>query len=517
MTKSIAKAAGIVLMMNLASKVLGFVRETVIANKFGASGLTDAYLVAYTLPYFLQAILGFALVTTVVPVLTKYLVQEDYDEAWHVASTIINLTAAVLAVFTLFGMVAAAFLVKITAPGFTPELSQLATGLAQIMFPSVVFMGVGMVLTGILNASYKFAAPAFAPGFSNLIIIGTVIFFGYRYGITGLAVGTLISFFGFFLLQVPVLKSIKFKYSFSFDYRHPAVKQAAVSIGPIVLGVAVNQIYFALNRIFASGLAEGSISALNFANKLMTLPLGVFVAAVASAIYPALAAQAIKGDRKALKDTMLRGLGMVSLITVPAAVGLMVLREPIVRLLFEHGAFDREATLATAAALFYFSIGLFPGAANMIITRAYYAVEDVKTPVVVGAFSIIVNLVLSFALLPVMGHAGLALANSLAAGFNMIFLFFRLKKHLPGLKGRGLLVSLGKMCAASALMALLLGAASGFLGTIFNLDVRRELALMVFTAISAGALSYFVAVIVLRVEDVRYVQEAFWNRLRRKL
>ncbi|NMA15306.1 MAG: murein biosynthesis integral membrane protein MurJ, partial [Clostridia bacterium] len=274
MTKSIAKAAGIVLMMNLASKILGFVRETVIANKFGASELTDAYLVAYTLPYFLQAILGFALVTAVVPVLTKYLVKKDYEQAWHVASTIINLTAALLIVFSLLGMIAAAFLVKITAPGFSPDLSRLATDLALIMFPSVVFMGVGMVLTGILNATYKFAVPAFAPGFSNIIIIVTVIFFGSRYGVTGLAVGTLVSFFGFLILQIPVLKSIKFKYSFSFDYRHPAVKQAAYSIGPIVLGVAVNQIYFALNRIFASGLAEGSISALNFANKLMTLPLG---------------------------------------------------------------------------------------------------------------------------------------------------------------------------------------------------------------------------------------------------
>jgi putative peptidoglycan lipid II flippase len=515
MTKSIAKAAGIVLMMNLASKILGFVRETVIANKFGASELTDAYLVAYTLPYFLQAILGFALVTAVVPVLTKYLVKKDYEQAWHVASTIINLTAALLIVFSLLGMIAAAFLVKITAPGFSPDLSRLATDLARIMFPSVVFMGVGMVLTGILNATYKFAVPAFAPGFSNIIIIVTVIFFGSRYGVTGLALGTLVSFFGFLILQIPVLKSIKFKYSFSFDYRHPAVKQAAYSIGPIVLGVAVNQIYFALNRIFASGLAEGSISALNFANKLMTLPLGVFVAAVASAIYPALSAQAIQGDRKALTDTMLRGLGMVSLITVPAAVGLMMLREPIIMLLFEHGAFDRQDTLATAAALLYFSLGLFPGAANMVLTRAYYAVEDVKTPVIVGAFSIAVNLALSFALLPVMGHAGLALANSLAAGFNTLFLFTRLKKHLPYLKGRSLLLSLGKMCAASALMAVLIGGVSAFLGTVFNLAVRRELALMVFSAICTGAVSYFVAAFLLRVEDIRYVQEAFLNKLKR--
>ncbi|MGI6713173.1 MAG: murein biosynthesis integral membrane protein MurJ [Bacillota bacterium] len=515
MKKSIAKAAGVVLIMNLASKILGFVRETFIAHEFGASNFTDAYLVAYTLPYFLQAILGFALVTAVVPILTKYLVDGDYDEAWHVASTILNLTLVALTVFTIIGIAGAAFLVKITAPGFTPELAKLATGLAQIMFPSVVFMGVGMVITGILNASYKFAVPAFAPGFSNLIIIFSVVFFGARFGITGLAVGTLISFIGFLLLQVPVLRSVRFKYSFVIDIKHPAVRQAVVSIGPIILGVAVNQIYFALNRIFASGLAEGSISALNYANKLMNLPLGVFVAAVTSAIYPALSAYAIKGDRKALTDTMLRGLNMVCLITIPAAVGLMVLKVPVVQLLFERGAFDRQDTIATAIALFYFSLGLFPGAANMIITRAYYAVDDVKTPVVVGAFSIIINLVLSILFLNYLSHAGLALANSLAAAANTVMLFIKLKKHLPYLQGRNLLISLGKSCLASLIMAILTGSTMFFFTARFELEMSRNVALAVMTAVTVGLVSYVISVVLLKVEEVCYIKNALLQKFKR--
>lgn len=515
MSKNIAKAAGAILIMNLASKVLGFARETFIAKEFGASGVTDAYLVAYTLPYFLQAILGFALVTAVVPILTKYLVDENYNEAWHVASTVINLTAVVLTFFTVIGIAGAAFLVKLTAPGFTPELSKLATDLARIMFPSVVFMGIGMVITGILNATYKFAVPAFAPGFSNLVIIFTVIFFGAKYGITGLAVGTLVSFIGFLILQIPVLKTIKFKYTLSCDYKHPAVRQAAISIGPIVLGVAVNQIYFALNRIFASSLAEGSISALNYANKLMNLPLGVFVAAVASAIYPALSAHAIKGDKKALADTMLRGLGMVSLITIPAAVGLMVLRVPIVQLLFERGAFDHQATLSTAIALFYFSIGLFPGAANMVITRVYYAVDDVKTPVIMGFLSIVVNLGLSILFLQRMGHEGLALANSLAAAANTVMLFYGLKKHLPYLQGRKLLSSLSKITIASGVMALLTGLAASILDAKLDTGITRNLMVLVTGAIAVGGVSYFVAVILLKVEDVQFALEGVKKKLKK--
>jgi len=517
MKKSIAKAAGAVLVMNMASKLLGFVREAVIAREFGASRFTDAYLVAYTLPYFLQAILGFALVTTVVPLLTKYLVEENYDEAWHVASTILNLTAVALLTLTVLGIGGAAVLVQLTAPGFTPELAKLAVHLTRIMFPSIAFMGVGMVVTGILNASYKFAVPAFAPGFYNFITIVTVIFFGAKYGVTGLAVGTLVGFAGFLLFQIPVLRSVRFKYRFVFDIKHPAVRQAAVSIAPIVLGVAVNQIYFALNRIFASGLAEGSISALNYANLLMNLPLGVFVAAVASAIYPSLSAHAIMGDKKSLADTMLRGLGMVSLIAIPAAVGLMVLRVPIVQLLFERGVFDRQDTLATAQALFYFSFGLFPGAANMIITRVYYAVGDVKTPVVVGMLSIMVDLILSVIFLGWMGHAGLALANSLAMAANTVFLFAKLNKHLPGLKVKKLFWSLGKIITASGIMALLTGEAASFFAARLNMEAGHHVAVTVFASIILGAFSYGILVILLKVDDVKYVQEMLLKRVRQRM
>ncbi|ATW25942.1 murein biosynthesis integral membrane protein MurJ [Candidatus Formimonas warabiya] len=515
MKRSIVGAVGVVLVMNLVTKILGFARESFIAWGFGSDFHTDAYFIAYTLPYFLQAILGFALVTAVVPVLTRYLVDENYDEAWHVASTILNLTLVVLTLVTLLGIMGATVLVKITAPGFNPVSARLAVTLTQIMFPSVVFMGVGMVITGILNASYKFAVAAFAPGFSNLIIIFSVIFFSAHYGITGLAVGTLLSFLGFLLLQVPFLKSVKFKYSFVFDIKHPAVRQLMVTIGPIILGVAVNQINLALNRVFASWLAEGSISALNYAMKLMNLPQGVFVAAVASAIYPTLAAQAIKGDKKSLSDTMLRGLSMVSLITIPAAVGLMVLRVPIVQLLFEQGAFDHKDTIATASGLLYYALGLFPGAAYMVITRAYYAVGDVRTPVVAGIVSVGVNVILSVALMGRMSHSGLALAYSLATAAGTWFLFIRLKQHLPSLKGRELFVSFGKICLASGMMAIVAWLAADFFSARFDMGAKHNLALAVMTAISAGGLSYFIFVVLLKVEDVRLIWQTITGKLKK--
>ena len=288
MAKNILKATGVVLVMNLVVKLLGFLRETSLANAFGASDLSDAYLSAYTIPYFLQAILGYALVTAVVPTLTKYLVEGDREQADHVASALINLTALLLTVITVLGILVCDWLVKLLAPGYEVEQAALTATLARIMFPSVVFMGVGMVITGICNAHYRFAVSAFAPGMSNIIIIIALLFFSSAYGIWGAAWGTLLSFVGFMLIQLPVLWQIKFKYRLVFDYKHPAVHQVLAQIGPIILGVAVNQIYFAINRIFASWLAEGTISSINYANKLMMLPMGIFVAAVANAIYPAL-------------------------------------------------------------------------------------------------------------------------------------------------------------------------------------------------------------------------------------
>lgn len=509
MAKNILKATGVVLVMNLVVKVLGFLRETSLANAFGATELSDAYLSAYTIPYFLQAILGYALVTAVVPILTKYLVAGQEDDASYVGSAIINLTAVALAGITLVGIIICDLLVKLLAPGYGPEQAALTASLARIMFPSVVFMGVGMVLTGICNAHYRFAVSAFAPGMSNIIIIVSLLFFSASYGIYGAAWGTLLSFFGFFVIQVPVLWRIGFKYRPVLDLKHPAVRQLLREIGPIVLGVAVNQIYFAINRIFASGLAEGTISNINYANKLMMLPMGIFVAAVANAIYPALAEFSLRKNRQSLADTMKGGLISVMLVAIPAAVGLALLSEPIVQLLFEHGEFDHQATLATAWALVCFTIGLIPMAANMVITRVFYALDDVKTPVRIGALSIVLDVALSLALFKVMafGGGGLALANSLAALLCCLLMYYYLKfKALPELAGQSMLPSLLKIALAAAAMGAVVWLAANLLPSSGALQKTG-------LGILAGVVVYAAAVLALRIPET----QLFIDKVKAKL
>jgi len=511
MSKNIVKAAGAILIVNLIVKILGFAREAFIANGFGASWLTDAYQVAYTLPYFLQAILGFALVTMVVPIMTRYFVDGKDDEAWSVANSLVNIIAILLAVVSVLGIIFAPQLVFVTAPNLPEKGTEMAIHLTRIMFPAVFFMGVGMVFTGILNSRYRFVAGAAAPGISNIIIILSVVFFSAA-GIFGLAWGTLASFIGLAVIQLPALYRAGFRYRFVCQWRHPAIIGAMKDIGPIVLGVAVNQIYLAVNRIFASGLSEGSISALNYASKLMNLPVGIFVAAIAAAIYPMLSEKAMGKDMEGLANTMSKGLGMVTLVALPAAAGLIVLRVPIVQLLFQRGAFGYNDTLITAYALLFLCVGLVFVAVNMVLTRAYYASGNVYTPVIVGVFSIGVNVLASFLLIKPLGHGGLALSNSLAAAANTVFLYIFFCRKLPAFSQSTFFASIGKMLVATLVMGATAWGVKIFLAP---LAARGSLGLLMIVgiAIIAGVIVYFIVAKILRVHEI----DQLWAILNKKV
>lgn len=516
MQKSILQATTVVLVMNLLAKVLGFGREMVIARVFGANMYTDVYLVAYTLPYFLQAILGFALVTVTVPLLTKYLIDDRKDEAFMVSNYFINLLAIVMAVLSVLGVVLAPLLVKLTAPFFSADAAAMATHLTRIMFPSVIFMSVGMVVTGILNANHRFLAGAFAPGFSSFIIIIGVLLFGSAYGIDTLAIATLASFVGFFLVQLPSLFHMGYRYRPVLSLRHPDVKTVMVTIVPIVMGTAVNQIYFALNRIFASGLAEGSISALNYANKLVNFPGGVFVAAIAAAIYPSFTEYAYKGELKKLASSLEKGIGIVMLLGIPAAIGLMVLQVPIVQLLFEGGAFTHQNTLDTASALFYFSIGLFPFAAVLVLTRVFYAFGDVKMPVYAGIVGIVVNVAGSLLLMGPMAHNGLALANSLSGVVNMLIFFVALKRYLPELKYKPFLDSFVRISLASLVMGAAIYFSKDALFAFFGNDGGKGTMMVVLIGIAGGIALYVLLAFLLRVKEAFYVKEMISQKIHKK-
>ncbi len=498
MAQSVAGAAIVLMIMNMMARLLGFVRETAIAGIFGATALTDAYQVAYTLPYFLQMVLGTALVSSIVPVVIRKISEEKKEEAWRIASITMNWTAVLMAALTAVGMVGARYLVAVTAPGFQGETEAMAVQMTVIMFPSIIFMGVGMLMTGILNARQKFAVAAAAPAISSLIIILGVLLAG-RSNPLALPAATLLSFMGFMLIQVPALRKTGFRYTFSFDLTNPQVRGIFANLLPIFIGTATYQIYLAINRFFASGLAEGSISALNYASKLMNLPLGIFVSAISSAIFPLLAAQAMEKDRSLLMGSLNKGLKLVLLVTLPAAAGLMALRVPIVQLLFERGAFHHEATLMTASALLWFGPGMGAMAASQVLTRSYYAMGDARTPLWMGLASIGVNILASMVFMPYFAQGGLALANSTASLFNALGMYALLSRHIQQRQGKDLLATLSKTLLASVGTGLaawgVYGVSAGWLSGFGNsLQAIGRTGL----AILAGVAVYALGLLVLR-------------------
>lgn len=492
------RATVVVLLFNMLSRVLGLVRDAVIVWQFGAGSTTDAYMVAYQLPYALQAVLGMSFVTVIVPVLTGYLVRGEQEEGSLVASSVISGTGLVLTLITLTGLAVAPGLVRVMAPGFGPGELELTTQLTRIMFPSIIFMGLGLMLTGVLNTHKRFALPAFAPALVNIVVILTVVLFGARYGVKGLAVGTLIGFMGFLLIQLPGLGRLDLKLKWVMDFSHPQVKAAALAILPVTFATGVNQIALAMNRFFASGLAPGTITALDYANRVMNLPLGVFGAAVATAAFPAMAEKAAAKDWKGFGENFNSSLRLASLTILPATVGLIVLREPVVRLLFERGNFGAEATELTAGALLYFALGLWFLSAIYLLTRAYYSLGDLKTPALVGAAAVISNAVFSLALMPVLGHNGLPLANTLAAGVNGGLLFYLLKRRIPHWQYGRLGAPLIKMTSASLIMGAVVYWGLRLLEGSYSFIMES---VIVLTLVALGAGVYGLAVILLKLEE----------------
>lgn len=499
-------ATVIVLIMNLLSRILGFLREMVIARIFGATMYTDAYLVAYSLPYSVQQVIGWAIVSVTVPLLTKCIVDGKREETDRITNYFLNSTACLMLFVSVIGVLCAPLLVKITAPSLDAPTTKLAVEMTRVIFPSVFFVCVGMVFTGILNANRRFGVAAFAPALSNIIIIATVLFGGKLWGIWGLAIGTLVSFVFFMLIQLPSSFGTGWHFRFVLPHHNREIRTALLSLIPIILGMSVNQIYYILNRFFASGLAEGSISTLNYAAKLSQFPAGVFVSAIAVAIYPLLTEYAICGDLKRFQQALEKGLGVVMLLATPAAIGLIVLRVPIVRLLFEHGAFTATDTKAVASALMFYAVGLVAYSLIMVLLRVFFAFSDVKIPVIAGLCGILVNVFASIVSVNYMGHNGLALATTMASIVNMLVFFLFLRKHLPQMDFTPFLISCVKIIVASLLMGIIVDLVNRFFAGFGDVAV-------ILLGMVIGICVYFLLAVVLRMREWLWLKEMVRNKM----
>ena len=462
--RQIARAASIVMVAFALSRALGLVRQVVIAGQFGTSMEMDAYQAAFRLPDILfQLMAGGALGSAFIPTFAGYLAQEDRAGAWRLTSSIVNLLLLVLTLTAALAALVAPWLVDwVIAPGFDAEKAALTVRLMRLMLISSVIFGVSGVVMGALNAQQHFVLPAIAPMLYNLSIIGGALFLASPLGVMGLAVGVVVGATLHLLVQIPGLVRFRARYTPVLTVRDPGVRQVARLMGPRVLGLAVVQLNFLVNTNLGSGLGEGAVSALNYAWLMMLLPQGVFAQAVATAAFPTFAAQVARGERAAMRSALAATLRAIFALSLPAAVGLVVLRGPLVALLFERGSFGEASTNLVAWALFFYALGLVAHAGLEIVARAFYALHDTRTPLLVGGGAMLLNVGLSLTLPSLFESAGwlalggLALANSLATTLELLGLLWLMRGRLNGLEGRRSLPALARSAAAATLMGLAL-------------------------------------------------------------
>jgi putative peptidoglycan lipid II flippase len=456
--RQLVRALGGIGAATLASRVLGFVRDMLIALTFGAGGVTDAFVVAFRIPNILRRLLGEgALSTAVVPVFSDYAVNRSREDFVRMVRAVLAAGLLVLSAVTAGGIIGAPLILRVVAPGFAgdPAQASLTILLTRVMFPYLLLVGLGALAMGLLNTHGKFFASALGPALLNVGIIGSVLLLARRLEppILALAIGVLVGGVAQLLAQVPSLRREGLLIGPSLDLRHPALGRVARLLGPAVFGLAAVQVTVFVNTLLASLLPTGSLSFLYYADRVMEFPHGIFGIALASASLPAMSRAAARGDRRGLGTTLTFALGLSFYVAVPATIGLVLLRAPIVRVLFERGEFTAADTTATAQALVGFAVGLAAFSGARIAAQAFYALQEPGMAVKLGFISVVVNVIAAVALMEPLKHAGLALASSIGAWVNFVALAWVARQRLGGVDLRELSASLGRTAVASVALA----------------------------------------------------------------
>ncbi len=494
----------------MCSRVLGLVREQVFAGLFGAGYTYDAFVVAFRIPNLLRDLFGEgALSAAFVTVFSAYDTNRSQEDTWRLASNLINFILILLSIITLLGIVFADSLVALLAPDFSliAGKAALTTWLTRIMLPFLVVISLSAVVMGVLNTKGRFFIPAIASSFFNLgsLIGGTSLAFILPHfgqpAIVGMAIGTLIGGLLQLGIQLPALLKTGFKYRPVLDLSDPGLHRILKLMIPATIGLSATQINIFINTNFASSCAEGSVSWLYYAFRLVQLPIGVFGVALSIATLPLLARQAAQKDIAEMKKTMVSSLTMVFALTIPATAGLIVLAEPIIRLIFEHGAFTAADTLATAQTLALYSIGLFAYSANKVLVPAFYALDKTRFPVIASFMAILFNIIIIKLTIDHFQHLAIAFSTSCTMLINFVFLMTILHKSLHGFSLAYLGKSLAKILAATAaLTALLWFALPLFTGWLHGSVISQSVALG--ALIVAGGLLYCVVLQLFKLNEM---------------
>ncbi|MGA1797034.1 MAG: murein biosynthesis integral membrane protein MurJ [bacterium] len=495
--KGLLKSAGVIGAATMASRILGYIRDMILAHLFGAEMATDAFFVAFKIPNLLRRLLGEGSISaSFIPVFTEYLETKDSEEVWDLAGNVLTLAVIAAILLTCAAILFAPGIVLILAPGFVADRAtfNLTVLLTRVLFPYVILISVVATAMGILNSLQHFAIPALVPAALNIGIIYGALWISphFQQPIIGVAVGVLIGGLLQVLMEAPVLKKKGARLMFNPGIGNPGTRRIGVLMLPAALGLGVTQINIMVDTLLASFLPEGSISYLYYSNRLLQLPLALFGISLGTALLPTLSSLASQEKADEMMATFSFGIRTVLFITLPASIGLIVFRIPIISLLFQRGEFSHTATIATARALYAFAIGLCAFSGLKVAIPVFYAHQDTATPVRIGIITILLNIGLSIILMLPFKHAGLALATSLSAIVNLALLM-RIMKRRWGMAAEGDMVAGGLKILGNSL-------AMGFISYIAmhrTFDLYAEAGnlfakvMYLFSGIGIGIAAYF--------------------------
>lgn len=530
-------AAVIVMVATFFSRIFGFVREMVMGAYFGAGQEMGAYRAAFIIPnIFRDLIADVAISSAFLPVYAEHISKNEKERALRLANSVFNLMTLTLGVITLAGFFMAQYLVPVVAPGFIhdKQASDLTTLLTQVIFIALPFMGISGVIMGILNTHGDFKTPAIAPILFNVFIILSIVLFSKQLGIVSLAVGVVLGSIAPLIYQARFLRQHEFRFMPVIDLKDESLRKVWLLLIPVTISLGASEINITVNMRFASEINAAAVATLGYAIRIWTLPLGLFAIAISTVLFPTFSRHAALGEIDKLREALSFGLRSVFIISFPAMASMMVLGVPIIQLMLERGKFDHEATILTAAPLFYYSISLFTAGALYLVNRTFYAFKETRVPMMVAVFSIIVNYVgnlyfiswvprwaASLNLPPHLEwlgypHGGIALATSIVSIVNFVVLTYLLKRKLGRLDGHTILRTtlkaiVGSLAYAATIYLVYSSVAGGQEESFFvNL-----LALLL--AFGAGLIVYFAGLKLLKVSELEEITKLFKERFRKKL
>jgi putative peptidoglycan lipid II flippase len=519
------KAAGIIGLAVMCSRLLGLVREQIFAALFGGGMAMDAFTAAFRIPNLLRDLFAEgALSTAFVTTFSKTIARGSDEDAWRLANKVATMTALLLGLLCVVGMVFSPQLVALLAPGFDPEKAALTAQLTRIMFPFILLVSLAALVMGMLNAKNRFGMPAMASSFFNIgSIVGGVGLgfwidphFGPR-ALIGLAFATLIGGGLQLAVQLPSLARLGYRFSPDIHWRDPGIKAILLLMGPAVIAASTTQVNVLVNSMFASTLGDGRIFWLAIAFRLMQLPLGLFGVALGTVTLPLLSRLVVAGKTREFRSELARAIRWGLLLTLPSMLGLMLLAEPIISVLYQHGKFNAWQAAQAAGALRFYAIGLGGYAALKVLVNAFYALDRRKTPMLVSFVAVGLNLLFNwvFTFRLGWGHRGLAFSTGCVATFNFLLLYFLMQNQLKGLESRRLLAMLAKLALASVpLVAVCTASSHWLLADWQHQALLPKIAALLVTVI-AGAGLFGASGILLHIEELKELRDAFMRRLRR--